>query len=192
MREMATISRGKAKNPINTDVDRALYSSQHGCAMNTNETVVGTHHGVNLYPIPGYSHYLISKCGQVFSIRKNRWLSQRTCQKGYLRVALQTDESIQRTIKTHRVMGLAFLFVGTLDVDHINRIKTDNRLSNLRAVSRAKNVQNQIAKGTQETRYGWTARIKHYGKRIYLGTFSSQDDAHAIYMAKKLELGHIP
>ena len=160
--------------------------------MNTEPEVVGTHCGVNLCPIPGHPVYLASKCGQIYSTKLGGWKRTQNTKTGYKRVSITDPLGAQKTIKVHRLIGLAFLDVNGLEVDHINRIKSDNRSCNLRAVSRAENMRNQVGKGFQRTKYGWSVRVKHNGRSICIGTYGSEKEAHEAYLSKKRELSHLP
>lgn len=72
-----------------------------------------------------------------------------------------------------------------LDIDHINRNRSDNSLDNLREVSRSINNTNTIArnstgvKGVYSNGRGYMARIQRNGKSIYLGNFASLEAAGA-------------
>ena len=75
------------------------------------------------------------------------------------------------------------------EIDHINRDRLDNRIENLRAVSKSKNMQNQIRKGYRQQQSGrYQASIKKNGQRIDLGTWDTKEEAHAVYVKAKLEL----
>jgi hypothetical protein len=84
-------------------------------------------------------------------------------------------------------------------LDHKNRLRSDNRFSNLRQVPRrAFNHANScgrrvgIPKGVQwhEKARGWAARITVDGKSRYLGFFREQADAAKAYeMAAKKHFG---
>lgn len=85
------------------------------------------------------------------------------------------------------------------DIDHINHNKIDNRISNLRDVSRSVNNQNQIRckrDGTSgvlgvswhKAAKKWSAQIALNGKCRHLGLFSEKDDARAAYIAAKREM----
>ena len=89
---------------------------------------------------------------------------------------------------------------GQMQIDHKNRIKTDNRFGNLRLADSAQN-QHNIGKqrsrdgGEAKSRYkGVTyvrdrhgnlayiiARISLYGQRIYLGSFETEEQAYTAY-----------
>jgi hypothetical protein len=70
-------------------------------------------------------------------------------------------------------------------IDHINGDRTDNRIVNLRAVSREENARNRkVPKNSSTgiigvTKEGgkWRAHIRIGGKKINLGRFENFDDA---------------
>ena len=76
------------------------------------------------------------------------------------------------------------------DIDHINRIGSDNRIANLRLATQSQNNANQGVyctnrhgtKGVTPLSSGkWQAQIQVNGKSHYLGCFKSKDDAAAAY-----------
>lgn len=93
-----------------------------------------------------------------------------------------------RMYKAHR---LAWLYVnGYLpehNVDHINRVRNDNRISNLREASQMCNVQNSCIRkdntsGCRGVSWSksckkWWAYIDHKGERISLGYHETVDAA---------------
>lgn len=85
--------------------------------------------------------------------------------------------------KAHRLAWLyIYGFFPASNLDHINQVKNDNRISNLRVVSQSQNMQNLSGlKGiTWDTsRKKWCARIKVMYKTIYLGRFDNKDEAIA-------------
>lgn len=76
-------------------------------------------------------------------------------------------------------------------IDHINGVKDDNRICNLRLASSRQNVCNSNrpisktsgARGVtwDKARRGWTAQIKRNYKNYYLGTFSTIPEAAEAY-----------
>jgi hypothetical protein len=81
--------------------------------------------------------------------------------------------------------------------DHINGLKSDNRMSNLRDVSATVNAQNMrvLRKRTQSTylgvqrnHSGWQAHITVDGDHYCLGTFKTPEEAHVKYMETKRAL----
>jgi hypothetical protein len=75
------------------------------------------------------------------------------------------------------------------DLDHINGIRSDNRIANLRVVTRAQNCQNRGAnksnpsgaKGVSKHQGKWLARIKHEGVTKYLGVYDTVEEAAFAY-----------
>lgn len=96
--------------------------------------------------------------------------------------------------RAHRV---AWLYVTgsepSGDIDHINGVRSDNRFSNLRDVSRRVNLQNR--RSAKEGRLLgahwradvglWRSTIRAEGKQVSLGYFKSAEAAHGAYVAAK-------
>jgi hypothetical protein len=76
-------------------------------------------------------------------------------------------------------------------VDHINCNKLDNRRANLRRATRSENMWNRrpnrrgasLLKGVSRSGTGsrWIAQIRAHGEHYYLGTFETEEAAHAAY-----------
>jgi len=108
---------------------------------------------------------------------------------GYLRKAGYIGIKID--YKTYQAHRLAWLYVYEKfpkgDIDHINRIRNDNRISNLRDVSRSLNLRNSsISKRNTSGTTGvfwnkgankWVSHITYGGKERHLGCFKNKDDA---------------
>ena len=88
-------------------------------------------------------NYEVSTDGQVRNRKKGRLLKTSPNGCGYLSVRLYKDNK-GHTKKIHRLVGLTFLPNpdGKLEIDHINRNRTDNRLENLRWATSSENQQN--------------------------------------------------
>lgn len=80
------------------------------------------------------------------------------------------------------------------EIDHINRDKTDNRICNLRDVTRQTNSENVTRpnrgnvsgfRGVRAKRHRWLAEIRINGKQKQIGTFDSPEEAHTAYLAAK-------
>jgi len=93
----------------------------------------------------------------------------------------------------HRVVTETFLNHkpdGTtkLVVDHINGIKTDNRVENLRIITHRENLSKRG--GTSKyagVRFNknnnkWQSSITLDGKRYYLGSYKTEEEAHIAYL----------
>jgi hypothetical protein len=99
----------------------------------------------------------------------------------------------QRAYKAHR---LAWLYThGGLpidQIDHINGVRADNRLSNLREVNNQRNAENRRSArnvfgflGVTRHRNRWKAQITVGGRAKYIGLFISPTEAHAAYLEAK-------
>jgi len=94
--------------------------------------------------IQGYPNYLIYEDGRVWSKNRKRYLKQVPHNNGYLCVCLRNDP-IQNTISIHRLLAIHYIPNphNLPFVDHIDRNKHNNKLSNLRWASALLNQQNQ-------------------------------------------------
>lgn len=82
------------------------------------------------------------------------------------------------------------------DIDHINGSRTDNRIVNLRDVSRMVNMENLRAPTSRNTsgylgvswsqKDGrWVSHITHAGRVQHIGAFLSKEDAYEAYLRTK-------
>jgi hypothetical protein len=112
-----------------------------------------TYNEVDFYPIPNIEKYYISKCGKVLSIRSpsgkekagkeyRHLMKIKIRQEGYKFVRFNY---ISKNPDIHRLLARTFLsdFNEKLQVDHIDRDKLNNDLSNLRMVTASDNQRNK-------------------------------------------------
>lgn len=86
-----------------------------------------------------------------------------------------------------------------MEIDHINGVRTDNRLKNLRVVTRVDNMRNQKRRCDNTTGYtgvSWEKRLGKYragirteGVRRHLGIFNTAEEAHSAYLVAAQQLG---
>jgi hypothetical protein len=82
------------------------------------------------------------------------------------------------------------------EIDHINGNKIDNRIENLRLVSRRENQQNQkrhregklFGCSLHKPSNKYLAKIRIGGKRIHIGRYKTEEEAHIAY---KIACKHI-
>lgn len=100
----------------------------------------------------------------------------------------------------HRVIWAIYYGEWPTDqIDHINGVKNDNRIENLRAVTRQENGKNQKLYNTntsgvtgvywQKKALKWRAQITMNGRLLCLGRYVKKDDAIAARKAAELEHG---
>lgn len=105
----------------------------------------------------------------------------------------------------YRAHRMAWLYVYgehcDLEVDHINGIRSDNRIANLRKATRAQNMLNQTilnpntksgVTGVKETGSGFSASVSFGTKKINLGVFQSLEAAIDAYKTvRELVISHL-
>lgn len=115
-----------------------------------------------------------------------------TSRGGYIRVILDGVK-----MGAHRVcFAIHHGRWPTEEIDHINRIRTDNRACNLRECSRVDNAQNRKVTARtgvtlQRDTGKYSAAIGAFGKRYHLGSFNTPEEANAAYLEAKLRM-HTP
>lgn len=143
--------------------------------------------------IRDYEDYQVSNLGKVKSLKHGKEkVLKPTIINGYYHVGLSLNGK-QKTKRVHKLVSIAFLnhnpYSHNLVVDHINNIKTDNRLENLQVVTQKFNVN----KSKNNKHLAWSSKInkwilliRYKGKQIYLGYFDNEIQASEIY-AKELK-----
>lgn len=113
---------------------------------------------------------------------------ERPHRDGYVRVQVRGGVYF-----AHR---LAWLYVfgawPASELDHINRIRNDNRIGNLREVTRSQNRQNSNGVRTSKSqlkgvhwenaRKLWRSQIRVNGREVFLGRFKDPLAAHMAYV----------
>lgn len=165
--------------------------------------------------IPGYEGiYQASNLGRVRSVRRTqiyngrritmegKMLKPRVNKKGYGRLVLYKNKE-SHDIGVHQLVAMAFL--GHIrcgqDIvpDHIDGDKMNNRIENIRLVSGRSNSstcfrKDRHRKSSIYTGVSWNKKNKnwnayiHNEKKISLGSFSSEIDAHNAYKSALVKL----
>lgn len=113
---------------------------------------------------------------------------------GYIKIRFQG--------KLYFAHRLAWLYVNgkwpTNQIDHINGVRNDNRICNLRCATVSQNLQNLrnarsdnksgfLGVGLHKRSNKYYAHIRIGGKLKHLGSFKTAEQAHAVYLAAKRE-----
>lgn len=135
-------------------------------------------------PITGVFVWKIRRNGRVRAGQQAGMIGPR----GYRVITLN-----RKIYREHRLAWLYMYGVWPTIIDHINRNPIDNRIENLREVTRSQNQQNRAqdprntsgARGVTWSKHSkkWRAQIRINRKTIYLGYFDVVEDAARAYAA---------
>ncbi len=112
--------------------------------------------------------YEISDTGKVRNVVKNKTLRISNNGNGYLRVGLRKDDK-RRNFLLHRLLALSFIPNpdNKSQVNHINGIKTDNRVENLEWCTNKENNVHAIGTGLLNNRGSSHGRSKLTEEDVY-------------------------
>lgn len=121
--------------------------------------------------------------------KKGEWnlINVKPTSLDYLRFEIKS-----KSYSVHRIIGMVYLGLDIDDkskeIDHINRIRTDNRVENLRIVNRTKNNWNTGAKGCSFNKEcgKWRAYIHANKVKKDLGRYDTEEEAEKAYQDAKL------
>lgn len=135
----------------------------------------------------GIFTHALARQGVKLGARADRWAS-----RGYRRIKIDYVE-----YPAHRCAWLIVHGAWPPDeVDHINGVRDDNRIENLRLADRyqqMRNTQKPVTsrnrlKGVTKVKSGrghlWRAQITHMGEHIYIGWYPTEEIAADAYMDK--------
>ena len=131
-----------------------------------------------------------SETGQLIwktHLRKARYVGKPagTKRKGYIYIYLDKKQQ-----SAHRLVWMYHhgVIPDGKEIDHIDGNKTNNRIENLRLADRCENMWNREAKGYRFKNGKYEVAIRHLKKLIYLGRYDTEEEARAVYTAKRNEL----
>ena len=99
-------------------------------------------------PIPNYPNYSVTEDGKIINNKFNRELKPILGNTGYYQISL-SNKGESRNLTIHRLVANAYLSndENKREVNHINGIKTDNRLENLEWATSSENRQHAFDTG---------------------------------------------
>jgi hypothetical protein len=146
--------------------------------------------------IEGFENYEVSNLGRVKSnYGIGRFLKGGIISSGYYIVIL-TSNKISKGFLIHKLVANAFLDKkcnkGKIVVDHINDIKTDNRLENLQVITQRENACKTQGKYSSKykgvsfvaSRNKWLSQIRINNIVYNLGRFNTELEASNSYQNK--------
>lgn len=151
-------------------------------------------------PIKDTYLYEVSNFGRIRSLAYSKIRIKKTAitHRGYERVNLVMSNGNKKNYVVHRLVAREFLGESILHVNHIDKDKTNNKLSNLEYVSCRENIYKYmelnanksskyvgVCKATHSNR--WRAYFNIGKNQKILGTFDTQEAASESYQ-KRLKL----
>ena len=134
-----------------------------------------------------FENYEINEEGAIRS--GDKIMKQYLNHHGYYTLSLFNNDG-EKKKSIHRLIGLHF--IPNPDnlpyIDHINGKRADNRIENLRWVTREQNYWNNKGKGYCFNSGKFQAKIRQNGKTIYLGRYDTPEEARKAYEEKFLEI----
>lgn len=102
--------------------------------------------------VPENTQYIALDDGRVWSVKRKKFLALSKHMSGYQLVCRMTFNGHHRLRTLHEIIAHTFLGPKPegMEVNHINSIKTDNRVHNLEYVTRAQNMQKAWDAGLME------------------------------------------
>ena len=164
--------------------------------------------------IPNYEgRYQCSNLGRVKSLDriihakdglnyplKGRIKKNQLGSNGYLQTSLNKEGSC-KSFKIHQLVAICFLNHKPngycMVVDHKDNNPLNNHIDNLQIITNRQNSSKDKKGGTSKyvgvswQVYKWIARIRINGKKVHLGYYDKEYDAHLAVQAKLKEIGEI-
>ena len=149
--------------------------------------------------IKDFENYSVSNFGNIRNIKTGRVLKPGINSNGYYQVNLYSDGNVYNK-QIHKLVADYFIAnpYNKPFVDHINNIKLDNNVRNLRYATNQENQMNSKLSSRNSSNYKgvsfskqknkWCAQIQSNGKNKHLGYFDNIEDAINARVKKAKEL----
>ncbi|UOR05853.1 HNH endonuclease [Hymenobacter aerilatus] len=147
-------------------------------------------------PLGEDKNYMVFNDGTVYSEKSRKYLKPGNDSKGYLFYGICTNGK-SKSQKAHRLVAKTHIpnFNNYPQIDHIDRDRQNNHVSNLRWCTNQMNHMNRSAKKSSTSKFvgvywntaakKWHSSLGINGKVKYLGLFDDELKAHQAYLTAK-------
>ena len=146
-----------------------------------------------------YPGYIFYEDGSIYSPLTGKLVRRKTTSKAYQLLHYRTEDGTKKCVLAHIVLAKAFLGERPEGhvVDHIDRNKQNNAVSNLRYVTLSQNFHNSQLSDNKSSRfYGVTKQDNRYRAQVsvngeieWLGNYPDEVTAAQVYDARVRALG---
>ena len=139
--------------------------------------------GKKFFIHPVYKKYAANEDGEIMNIRLRNPRKGNLINTGYLRFSIFLEKNKNKTYSSHRFVFECFygLIEKNKQINHINSIRTDNRIKNLEAVTASENIK-KSAKNRNFSSYR-----KNSKKVLAINLFSNEEtNFNSIYCVSKI------
>lgn len=141
---------------------------------------------IEMVRIKNFPMYCIHRDGSIWSFKTKKYLKHIEGQRQYMIVTL-SHRGIIKHLKVHRLLAEHFIRNPNKykEVNHINGIKSDNRIENLEWTTRGKNIKHcydlnvRSAKGESNAR----SKLRERDVRHIRETIDKRNSEHGIFAA---------
>ena len=133
--------------------------------------------------VANFENYLIYSNGMVYGKKHKKFIKPQYNNKGYMTVMLYRGKEKRKNCKIHRLVAQAFMpnDNNTLCVDHIDRNKRNNDISNLRwATYTENNINRRLFKSNKSGH-----RHINYQKSKHNWIYSKSGQVHKTFNTKQ-------
>lgn len=160
--------------------------------MNNTEYLISmAYDSLGYAPIKGFSNYLISMNGDVYSIFTKKYLAKIKHSHGYLFVAIKGDDGKRYNKYIHRLV--AEVYIPNRDnkpfVNHKDGNKHNNRIDNLEWCTNSENMIHAVNNGMRKTglnHYKCTVVVDNLGNKYSLSQAAKISNISHQYLSKML------
>ena len=153
--------------------------------------------------LDAFPNYRIFSNGEIFNRKSKKYLKQEGRDTdGYKTVGLVGADGQRKTYRAHRIVAQAFFGPSPLHVDHKDKNRANNLITNLRYVSPQQNQFNKAATNGSTSAYvgvslhkptgKWQARIQVNRATISLGSYTTELEAAQAYQRAKAQYHVLP